>query len=232
MLIVKNGARERVVIDLGRGGKAHACRLDAFAVKAIAAETRAELTALRTGEQAKRRWSTIPPERIEAAKVDDDAANALFGWMHAVLTATASVEQLDGIETGDLQVLNLNGEIIHKVINKRPLEASFEAFELIFLDAQAETLFRMQAPALELIWTKEKNVSASGPNGSGSEASNSAPDAGKPVTPAPEEASERTSQTVAPEAPAPSAQTLPEQQRENSPGNLAPPPPGDSSAAD
>jgi hypothetical protein len=233
MLVFKNAAPARVVIDLGHGAKAHAHRLDAFAVKAVAAETRAELNALRNGEPTQRRWSTIPADRIEAAKASDDAANALFGWMHAVLTATASVDQLDGVEQGD------GVDETGAAINPRPLAASFEAFELLFLDATVETLFRMQAPALERIWEKEKNVSASGPNGSGPEATISAPNAGTPATPAPSAASETFPQASSASPmtdaadPAPSAPTPPEQPRESSPGNTAPPPAsGASSAAD
>src|SRR5690606_6974044 len=109
---------------------------------------------------------------------------ALFGWMHAVLTATASVEQLDGVQEGD------GVDEAGALINPRAMAPSFEAFELIFLDPQAETLFRMRAPALERIWGQEKNAFASAPNGSGSEASISAPDAKTPATPAPAAASE------------------------------------------
>lgn len=223
MLIVKNGARPRVAIDLGRGGVAHARTLDAFEVKAIAAEARVEMNALLDKERKpKRNWSTIPPERIAEARKSDDAANALFGWMHAVLTATASVEQLDGVQEGD--GLDENGAII----NPRPMAPSFEAFELIFLDPQAETFFRMRAPALERIWGQEKNASASEPNGSGSEASISAQDAKTPETPASAEASE-TSPTASAD-PAPSDQTPPAPPKANSHGTS--PAPGASSAAD
>lgn len=226
MLIMKGAPPSRVEIDLGHGAKAHARKLDAFAVKAIAAETRAELNALRAGEATQRPWSTIPTERIEAAKANDDAANALFGWMHTVLTACASVEALEGVIAADGK-----DEDTGALINPRPMPASFAAFELIFLDPTAETIFRMQAPALERIWGKEKNVSASAPNGSGAEALISAPDARTPATPAPMAGSEHT---PSPEsaAPAPSAPTPPAPPRENSPGSLDQAAPGASSAAD
>lgn len=231
MLIVKNGARPRVAIDLGRGATAHARTLDAFEIKTIAAEARAELSALLDkARKPKRPWSTIPEERIAAARTDDDAANALFGWLHAVLTATASVEQLDGVQEGD--GLDEAGALI----NPRPLAPSFEAFELIFLDPQAETFFRMRAPALERIWGQEKNVSASAPNGSGAEALSSAPDAKTPAIPAPAAESEPSPQasnnspTPADAAPAPSDPTPPAPPKANSPGSL--PAPGASPAAD
>lgn len=231
MLIVKNGARPRVAIDLGRGAVAHARPLDAFEVKAIAAETRVEHNALLDPtRKPKRVWSTIPPERIAEARANDDAATALFGWMHTVLTATASVEQLDGLQEAD--GIDESGA----PINPRAMTPSFEAFELIFLDPQAETFFRMRAPALERIWGQEKNASASGPNGSGSEASISAQDAKTLATSAPAEGSGDSLQALTPSPmpqdadPAPSDPTPPTQPKANSPGNS--PAPGASSAAD
>lgn len=231
MLVSRNGARKRVVIDLGRGATAHAVTLDAFAVRAIAAETRAEWNRLRAGEAPLRQWPSISPATLNDMREDEAVANQVFDWMHAVLTAAASVVQLDGVEECD------GFDDAGAPINLRALPASFEAFELLFLDGEAEVRFRLASPSLERVWAQEKNASASAPIGFGAEAESSATPAAMPETPAPEAASDSSppdsssSAETMDAAPAPSAPTPPEPPKASLPGSLPAPAPGNSPEA-
>lgn len=223
MLVNRSAPPRRIPIDLGRGATAHARALTAFELRTVAAEARAEWNRLREGEPTQRTWASINAATRAAMREDEALANQVFDWMHAVLTATASVERLDGIDECDADAEGAP-------INPRPMQASFEAFELLFLDGEVEVRFRLASPSLERVWAEEKNAFASAPNGSGAEAVSSATLAPPPVTPAPEAASIETSPT-APQALAPSEATPPEPPKESLPGSLPAPAPGNSPEA-
>lgn len=212
MRIDKNAARDtslrkRVTVEIGRGAKAVARTLDAFEVKFVAAQARAELNAAIAGEESPAGlvWTTLTPKRLDEAREDETYRQALLNWMHSVLTATRAVESLEGVEESTTDESG--------VVTLTPMQPSFEAFELIFLDADAEVNFRVRAGSIERLWSAEKNVSGPGSNGSGPTENNSAAPAEKPETPAPTAESETTAND------APSSPTPATPQKENSPGS-------------
>ncbi|HRE45743.1 MAG TPA: hypothetical protein PKY87_17475 [Terricaulis sp.] len=223
MFVSRSAPPRRILIDLGRGATAHARALTAFELRTVAAEARAEWTRLREGEPTQRTWASINSATRAAMREDDGLANQVFDWMHAVLTATASVERLDGVDECDMDADGAP-------INLRPMQASFEAFELLFLDGEVEVRFRLNSPSLERVWAEEKNVYASAPNGSGAEAENFATGAPPSVTTAPEAESIEISPTDPP-ALAQSEATPPEPPKESLHGTSPTPAPGNSPEA-
>lgn len=188
-------------IKLGRGAVLKARTLDAFEHKMIEAEARSELNALVAGGETKRIWATLDGERMQKLQADESARIAALDWMHIVLLATACGVELIGVIDAD---------------TNEPLSASFETFELLFNDAVAERMFRMQMVKTELIWSQEKNVSGPGLNGPGPADMTTAPPADRQAIPAPQGDSEKSA------APAPSAQMPPEQPKASSHG-ISPP---------
>lgn len=184
-------------IKLGRGAVIKARVLDAFEHKLIEAEARAELNALVAGGETKRVWTSITAERMQRLQTDESARVAALDWMHVVLLATACAVELEGVDDAETD---------------EPLAAAFETFELLFNDAVAERMFRMQTVKTELVWSAEKNGSGPGPNGPGPADTTTAPHAATQETPAPQADSAEA------EASAPSQPTLPEQPRANSRG--------------
>lgn len=225
--------RAQVKLPLAHGAVLTVRPLDSFEHKLVVSEARAELNAMLTGARTQRVWASIPKTRIAAVKASAEDEMALLTWMHAVLLATASAVSLDGVvEIDDAEAARLK-EIDTRLAeiaaaldaladeDAAPLErerasldaerrsigvvlgASFETFELLFSDAETEAAFKRQAYKIERLWSAEKNVSRPGPNGSGPEASTSAPPAATPATPAP------AAESAAPPPAAGSAPTAP-----------------------
>lgn len=186
-----------VTFELGHGATLTARVVDAFDHKMTLATARAELSALIAGDKTQHAWTSFTRDRVELIRSSEAAQASAIAWMHTVLLATVAGVSLQGVseftdaeiaegEAYDAQITEMIGERNQaegggttaldteiarlracKAALGKPLEPSFEAFELLFNDAGVESVFRLQAFKVEALWSAEKNVSGPRLNTSG-----------------------------------------------------------------